>query len=109
MNFIETFQTNTKENSKLELFSLLNNKAMSALTEMQESTIVSEGVKKAGEYSMGRHKATTHKDSDTGEYTVKFHTDNKHLPNVDYFTDDKSDASGTAKTQVDKLHSKDVE
>jgi hypothetical protein len=72
-----------------------------------ESTEVNEGIRKTGEYSQGRHKATIHKDSDLGEYKVKFHTDGKHHEPADYFTDDKSDAQGTAKAGVDKLHAKD--
>lgn len=71
-------------------------------------THINESVRKVGEYSAGRHKATIHKDSDLGEYKVKFLTDNKHLPDADYFTSEKDDAEGTAKHQVDQLHSKDT-
>lgn len=72
-----------------------------------EEVEISEGVRKVGEYSAGRHKATIHKDSDLGEFKVKFHTDGKHLPDADYFCPDKEDAEGTAKLQIDQLHSKD--
>lgn len=68
---------------------------------------IDEGVRKVAEYSAGRHKATTHRDTDWGEYRVKFHTDGKHLPDADYHTDDKTDATETAKSQIDKLHAKD--
>jgi len=194
MSFIETLQTQSKEEAQAELFSALNDKAMVTLSDMQEegydnlsklapfrgvggarhreddegyhsdsigyrfnqkqeksadskgtsssgshavhingkkwksfdtlshatnvarkisgATVVKEaldeGVRKVDEYSAGRHKATTHKDSDTGEYQVKFHTDGKHLSDADYFTDDKTDASGTAKSQVDYLNKKDT-
>ena len=108
MSFVNTLQTQSKEDAQKALFNILNNKAMDVLSSVQEDTeSIDEGVRKIADYSNGRHKATTHKDSDTSEYQVKFHTDGKHLKNADYFTDDKSDASDTAKSQIDKLHAKD--
>jgi hypothetical protein len=68
---------------------------------------IDEGVRGIANYSKGRHQASTYKDSDTGEYRVKFMSDGKHLKDADYFTDDKKDAEGTAKHQVDQLHAKD--
>lgn len=86
----------------------LNNKNESTETSIDEEFVVlNEGVRKVDSYEQGRHKATIHKDSDTGEYQVKFHTDGKHLKDADYFTDDKSDGITTAETQINKLHEKD--
>jgi len=61
---------------------------------------ITESVKKVGSYETGNKKATVHKDSDVGEYHVKFHTDGKHHVDADYHTDDKEDAHGTAKHWV---------
>ena len=78
-----------------------------SVDESTEFFQIDEGVRKVADYCCGRHKATTHKDSETGEYQVKFHTDGKHAKDADYFTDDKEDAAGTAKKQVDAMHAKD--
>lgn len=75
----------------------------------EEFVVLEEGVRKLTEFSQGRHRATVHKDSDLDEYQVKFHTDGKHLPDADYFSDDKADAEGTAKAQIIHLHNKDHE
>jgi hypothetical protein len=69
---------------------------------------LNEGVRKVGELENGRHKATIHKDSETGEFVAKFHTDGKYLPDADYFGSDKEDAEGTAKHQLAQLHAKDT-
>jgi hypothetical protein len=69
---------------------------------LDESTQVDES-RKIDQFENGIHKATVHKDSDTGEYQVKFHTNGKHLKDVDYFTDEKDDAIGTAKHQISKM------
>lgn len=42
-------------------------------------------------------KAKVYKDSETGEYVVKFFdTFNQHHPEWDYYTNDEQDAIGTA-------------
>ena len=106
MSFLETLQTQSKEDATKVLFDMLSAKAIDALSSMQEEQI-DEGVRGIGNYSKGRHQATTYKDSDTGEYRVKFMSDGKHLKDADYFTSDKEDAAGTAKHQVEQLHAKD--
>jgi len=63
MSFVNTLQTQSKEDSQKALFDILNGKAMDALSNMQEEI----------------------KDK----------------------SDDKADASGTAKKQIDQLHAKD--
>lgn len=73
----------------------------------EEFVTLEEGVRKVDSYEQGRHKAVIHKDSDTGEYCVKFHTDGKHLKDADYFTDDKIDGISTAEHQINQLHEKD--
>lgn len=75
--------------------------------EIVVNDFINEGVRKVDSYEQGRHKAVIHKDSDTGEYQVKFHTDGKHLKDADYFTDDKSDGISTAETEVNRMHEKD--
>lgn len=65
---------------------------------------IDEGVRKVGEHINGNKKATVHKDSDVGEYKVKFHTDGKHHAEADYHTDDKDDAHGTAKHWINKTN-----
>lgn len=75
---------------------------------LQEETLLTEGVRKVGEYEKGNHKATIHKDSDLQEYKVKFHENGKHYEPADYFTDDIEDATDTAKMQVDKSHAADT-
>lgn len=69
----------------------------------EEFVVVEEGLRRVDKFEDGRHKATIHKDSDLGEYKVMFHTDGKHLPEADYFTDDLDDARGTAKTHLKGL------
>lgn len=103
MNHLEKIKGLIGEERKNALFRVLDNKAIDALSNFQ----LSEGVRKVGDYAQGRHNATIHKDSDTGEYRVKFHTDGKHLIDADYFDDDKESAMGTAKHQINGLHSKD--
>ena len=61
---------------------------------------LNESVRKVGEHMDGTKKATVHKDSDIGEYHVKFHTDGKHHKDADYHTDDIVDANQTAKHWV---------
>ena len=98
MNYVEQITTLPKEESIKSIIDALNSKAFDTLA---------EGVRKVGEYEAGRHKAVIHKDSDLGEFKVKFHTDGKHLSDADYHADDLADAKGTAKSQVDTLHAKD--
>lgn len=38
------------------------------------------------------------------EYKVKFYRDGKYLPDADYFTNDKEDARGTAKMEMDRAN-----
>lgn len=64
------------------------------------TTPILESVRKVGSHENGNKKATVHKDSDIGEYHVKFHTDGKHHKDADYHTDDVVDANGTAKHWV---------
>ena len=66
-----------------------------------------EGIRLVSAYAQGRHKATIHKDSDLGEYKVKFHKDGVHHEPSDYFTDHHDDAAGTAREQIDKAHAAD--
>lgn len=40
--------------------------------------------------------ARTYYSAELSEYTVKFYTSKQHRPTMDYFTDDKNDAIGTA-------------
>lgn len=61
---------------------------------------LTESVRKVSEHMDGNKKATVHKDSDVGEYHVKFHTDGKHHADADYHTDDIVDANQTAKHWV---------
>lgn len=70
----------------------------------KEDTDQIDEARKVGEYTNGIHKATIHKEDD--EYRVKFHKDGKHLQDADYFTDDKADAEGTAKHQVNAMCNK---
>lgn len=72
--------------------------------DLDESTEHLDEARKVDEFESGTHKATIHKDTDTGEYKVKFHTDGKHLKDADYFTDEKDDAIGTAKHQIEKMN-----
>jgi hypothetical protein len=74
---------------------------------MGKFAVLMEGVRLVSAYSQGRHKATVHKDSDLGEYKVKFHKDGVHHEPADYYTDHKDDAEGTARAQVDKAHAAD--
>ena len=101
MNYVEQFQNLSQEEAIKSIYASLNSKALDALS------VVSEGVRKVGEYQSGRHKATIHKDSDLGEYKTKFYTDGKHHEPSDAFTDDLEDAKGTAKLCVDHMCAKD--
>lgn len=156
MNYLEQFQTLSKEEATKAIFDVLNKKALESLDEsfkgkledfadragttqvnaadkvhdivtkvastvkagikfvtnkvksVKEESELTEGVRKVGDYSAGRHKATIHKDSDLSEYKVKFYEDGKHHEPADYFTDDKEDATDTAKMQCDRNHAKDT-
>ena len=109
MNYVEQMQTLSKEAATKTIFDALNSKAFDAISEITVSnTVIAEGVRKVGDYTAGRHSASIHKDSDLGEYKVKFYKDGKHHEPADYFTDSKEDASGTAKNQCDQQHAKDT-
>jgi hypothetical protein len=45
-------------------------------------------------------KVVIYKDTEVGEYVVKFFKDGKHMTEADYYTDDKSDALMTAKSEM---------
>lgn len=46
--------------------------------------------------------AKIYRDAENQEFVVKFFISNVHQINADYFTDDKSDAIGTANVFVDE-------
>jgi len=48
----------------------------------------------------GNKTAKIYKDSDTGEFIVKFYVDGVYQKDADYFTDDREDALGTAKSEI---------
>lgn len=53
-------------------------------------------MRKITELSHGNFTAKIYRDSEYNEYRVKFFHAGSHLPDGDYFTDDESDARGTA-------------
>lgn len=70
------------------------------------STEVNESMRIVAKHGDGRHTAKVYKDSDWGEYRVKFYTDNKHVgEDADYHTDDMEDANDTAKSALNKMYS----
>lgn len=62
-----------------------------------------ESMKLISTHENGKHKAKVYKNSDLGEHQVKFYTDGKHHVDADYHTDDKEDAEGTAKHQINNM------
>jgi hypothetical protein len=109
MNHLEKIKDLSGEDRKNALFGILDSKAIEALSNFHVSeSFVVEGLRKIDSYENGRHKATVYKDSEWGEYRVKFHTDGKHLVDADHHDSDKEGAVDTAKAQVDWLHAKDT-
>jgi hypothetical protein len=51
-------------------------------------------------HESGNKQSKIYKDTDWGEYRVKFFKDGKHLADADYHTDDLDDAHGTAKLHI---------
>lgn len=51
----------------------------------------------------GKCSAKVYFDADLEEYTVKAFRNNVLVADVDYFTDDKGDAMGTARSMVDQM------
>lgn len=58
---------------------------------------VAEGMRLISTHENGNRTAKVYKDSEWGEHRVKFYTDGNHHKEADYHTDDKSDATDTAK------------
>lgn len=52
---------------------------------------------------LNNNKAEIFFNDDLEEYMVKWFFAGKHIPNADYFTDDKNDAYETARIQLDTL------
>ncbi len=79
--------------------------AVKRLLKKEVAETVEEGMKLIATHHSedGKDHAKVYKDSEWGEYRVKFHKNGKHLVNADYHTDDKEDAHGTAKYQVKNL------
>lgn len=46
-------------------------------------------------------RAVVHRDTDSGEFRVAFTLDGVRKPRADYFTDDRTDAIGTARAMCD--------
>lgn len=109
MDYVEQLQSLDETAGRQVIFDALNAAAMVALSDMKNESTQLDEARKVGEFQNGIHKATVHKDSDTGEYKVKFHTNGKHLKDADYFTDEKDDAIGTAKDEIIRMHSRDTE
>lgn len=97
----------SKEAGERVAGSVLKKVLKEELSDEEIDTMIDESVKKVGEHTEGRHSAKIYKDSNLGEYQVKLHTDGKHLPDADYFTDDKDDAHRTAKSECSRMSAKD--
>ena len=54
-------------------------------------------LRRVSDHEYRDRKATVFKDPEWGEFRVKFYVDGEHLVDADYHTDDKADATGTAK------------
>jgi len=52
----------------------------------------------------GKKTAKVYKDTETGEFIVKFYVDGKYQKDADYHTDSKQDAMDTAKTETKKAN-----
>jgi hypothetical protein len=70
-----------------------------APTEVQQ-----ESTKLVSTQTGGKKTAKVYKDSETGEFVVKFYVDGKYQKDADYHTDDKQDAMDTAKAETKKAN-----
>ena len=52
--------------------------------------------------------AKVYRDSEWGEYRVRFYRAGQHLQNADYHTDDKEDAHDTARGQLERMAQQDT-
>jgi len=52
----------------------------------------------------GANEARVFRESSDGEFIVKFYRAGKHYEPADYFTDDRGDAEGTARNELERMH-----
>jgi hypothetical protein len=71
---------------------------------MKEETELQESMKLVKTHEDGPHHAKVYKDSEYGEYRVKYFNNGKHLPDADSFHDDAEDAHGTAKAELKRMN-----
>lgn len=69
-------------------------------SEEEDDDSVNESVKLVGKESSGSNEARIYWNSDDREFTVKLYKNGVYQKGADYFSDDKSDAYGTAKQMV---------
>lgn len=67
--------------------------------------MLAEGLRKIATHhsECGKHTATVHKDTEWGEYRVKFHINGKHHEPADYHTNDVEDAHDTARSELKRM------
>lgn len=73
---------------------------------------IDEGMRKIATYHSedGKHHATVHKDTEWGEYRVKYHTNGVHHKDADSHHGDADDAHGTARhnlAHMEKTHTEE--
>lgn len=71
-----------------------------AAKRVASSPVYQEAAKLVTTQANGKKTAKIYKDTETGEFCVKFYVDGKYQKDADYFTDDKDDALGTAKAEI---------
>ena len=65
---------------------------------------VDESMRLVHTHSDGPHHAKVYKDTEWGEYRVKYFKNGKHLPKADSHHDDADDAHGTAKHELKRMN-----
>jgi hypothetical protein len=72
------------------------------LPEAENMSTLEEGLRLIGKLEHGNREIKLYKDTDWGEFRVKFYIDGEHQTEADYHTDDKQDASDTARSFLSK-------
>lgn len=98
-----------KEKIKAAIAAYYDAKRKSKKKDMKEETELNEAMRLLKSHNKGDHIAKVYYDSDSNEYRVKFFKNGIHNPKADYFTNDKEDAHGTAKYELNRMHNKSLE
>ena len=70
----------------------------------EETEQVTESMRLIHTHTEGPHHAKVYKDTEWGEYRVKYFKNGKHLPKADSHHDEADDAHGTAKHELKRMN-----